>query len=125
VLQVSTVARVRQWVPGRFPVTLLPVAYAFAAEAWYLLNRADSVLPLAWLVPLNLGLLAYALEELVTLWQTVVLLSVARVLFVPVLLLTGMDDFALFYVLFVAPVDLLIPFGLWHVTDREPRASTA
>ncbi len=111
--------------PGRLPVTLLPVAYVFTAEAWYMLNRAESVLPLAWLVPLNLGLLAYALEELVTLWQTVVVLSVARVLFVPVLLLAGMDDFALFYVLFVAPVDLLIPVGLWHATDRGPRASTA
>lgn len=111
--------------PGRFPVALLPVAYVFAAEAWYLLNRAESVLPLAWLVPLNLGLLAYALEELVTLWHTIVVLSVARVLFVPVLLLAGMDDFGLFYVLFVVPVDLLIPFGLWHATDRGPRASTA
>lgn len=120
----STTARVRQWVPGRLPVALLPVSYVFAAATWFLLHRAESVVPLVWLVPLTLGLLAYALEELVTLWQIVVVLTVARVLFVPVLLLAGTSDFTLFYALFVAPVDLLTVVGIRNDTTRDTRAST-
>lgn len=88
---------------------LVPTLLLIAAEGWYLLAQADSVLvPLIWMAPVDLLLLLYAVDEDLALAEVAIPLFAARVLFLPVLLVARMDSFLLFYALFMAPVDLLI-----------------
>ncbi|MFB6084378.1 MAG: hypothetical protein ABEJ94_09055 [Halorientalis sp.] len=88
---------------------LVPTVVLVAAEVWFLATQARSVLlPLIWMAPMNLLLLAYAVEESVAFPMVAMILFFARFVYLPVLLFAPMNSFLLFYALFMAPVDVLI-----------------
>lgn len=120
----SDVTPTGRWLPEVNPAVALPLATA-VASVWFLAERAASVAPIVWLFPLTLVLLLYAHEELLTLWQAVVLLSLGRFVLLPLLLFVEVGQFPLFYGLFVAPVDaLVLAFAGRAAASRVTRAST-
>jgi hypothetical protein len=87
----------------------VPTVVLIAAEVWFLATQARSVLvPLIWMAPMNLLLLAYAVEGSIALSMVAMVLFFARFVYLPVLLFAPMNNFLLFYALFMAPVDVLI-----------------
>ncbi|SDF43777.1 hypothetical protein SAMN05216218_106138 [Halorientalis regularis] len=106
---VTTTTRTRRWLPRVDLTVFVPTVVLIAAEVSFLATQARSVLlPLIWMAPMNLLLLAYAVEESLALSMVALVLFFARFVYLPFLLLAPMSNFLLFYALFMAPVDVLI-----------------
>ncbi len=109
VTDMATTTRTRRRLPRVDLTVFVPTVVLIAAEVWFLATQARSVLlPLIWMAPMNLLLLAYAVEESIALSMVAMLLFFARFVYLPVLLFAPMGNFLLFYALFMAPVDVLI-----------------
>jgi hypothetical protein len=99
---------------------LIPTVLLIAAEAWFLLTQTTYVIvPLMWMAPMDLFLLVAALDETLAMSEIALILFVGRFLFVPFLLVVPMSNFLLFYILFMAPVDVMIVAYTLRATGRK------
>lgn len=105
----ATAQRTNLSIPGVNLKFLLPTIALFVAEAWFLATQTASiVVPLIWILPMNLLLLAYAFDESIALAEVAMILFFARIIYLPYMFLAQMSSVFLFYGLFMAPVDLFI-----------------
>lgn len=105
---------------------LVPTVGLIAAEVWFLTTQAGSViLPLIWMAPMNLLLLAAAVDESLALSLVTIVLFVARFVYLPFLLLAPTNDFLLFYALFMAPVDVGIVGYMTSAAGRRVLSPSA
>ncbi len=87
----------------------VPTVILIAAEVWFLATQTRALLiPLIWMTPMNLLLLSYAVEGSLALSMVGMVLFFARFVYLPFLLFAPMNNFLLFYALFMAPVDVII-----------------
>jgi hypothetical protein len=115
----ATRQRRRFGVPGVDLKLLVPTLLLIGAEAWYLTTQAEAwLLPLMWMAPMDLFLLAYALDESLALSEVALVLFFGRLLYLPYLFLSPMNDLLVFYGLFMAPVDVLIVGYAIHHAGR-------
>ncbi|WP_247009247.1 hypothetical protein [Halorientalis litorea] len=119
--------RVPRVPPGVDVKLLVPVLGLIAAEVWYLATQASAVIfPAFWMVPMAAVLLLYALDESLSLATVTAVLFSGRLLGLPYLFLAPMDNYLLFYGLFMAPVDVLILLYAFQTSDDSgERARTA
>jgi hypothetical protein len=98
----------RQVVPSVNP-KLLPLVAFVAAEAWFLgTQTAAIIVPLIWLMPLNLFLFSSAVGDSVAMKQMALVLFFGRIPLLPYMFLSQMGSIFTFYFLFMAPVDAFI-----------------
>lgn len=102
--------------PGVDLKLLVPTLALIGAEVWYLTTQAEAwLLPVMWMAPMDLFLLAYALDESLALSEVALVLFFGRLLYLPYLFLSPMDDLLVFYGLFMAPVDaLIVGYAIHH-----------
>ncbi|WP_136716714.1 hypothetical protein [Halorientalis salina] len=102
----ATATRNRLDVPGVDLSVLAGILALITVEVWFLTTQTRSVmLPLIWMAPMNLFLLAYAVDETLAFSEVVMMLFFGRFLLLPFLFLSRMNGFPLFYGLFMAPID--------------------
>jgi hypothetical protein len=105
----ATTTRTRTTLPGVDVKLLVPTLALIAGEVWFLATQTTSViLPLIWMAPMNLFLLAYAFDETLALAEVALVLFFGRLFYIPFLLMAPMNSFLVFYLLFMAPVDVVI-----------------
>lgn len=104
----ATATRNRRVVPGVDLPVLAATVVLIALEVWFLTTQTQSMLlPLLWMAPMDLLLLAYALDESLRFVEIVMMLFFGRFLLFPVIFLSNTNSFLLFYGLFMAPVDVI------------------
>ena len=105
----TATTRTRRWLPRIDLLVFVPTVVLIAVEVWFLATQTRALLvALIWMAPMNLLLLVYAVEESLALSMVGMVLFFARFVYLPFLLLAPMNNFLLFYALFMAPVDVLI-----------------
>jgi len=115
----ATANRPRFAVPGVDVTALAGIAALIAVEVWFLTTQTRSMLlPLIWMAPMNLFLLAYAVDETLAFTEVVMMLFFGRFLLLPFLFLSRTSSFPLFYVLFMAPVDAVFASYVLRAAGR-------
>lgn len=115
----ATATRTRHVVPGVDLKLLAGIFGLIAVEVWFLTTQARSMLlPLIWMAPVDLLLLACAVDETLALSEVVMMLFFGRFLLLPFMFFSQVDSFLLFYGLFMAPLDAIFAVYVLRALGR-------